>query len=82
MLLVTDTIANSIINPATNLNPGRVIALFCFCYEVCIAYLDRHPQSTFFDFLARLLSLFTQFLASSKFYEWLQNLGGWVRTPL
>lgn len=70
------------INLATNLNPGRVIALFCFCYEVCIAFLDQHSQSSFFDFLARLVSLFTQFLASSKFYEWLHKLGGWVSMPL
>ena len=65
---------------AQNINLGRIVVVFCYCYRVCKSFVQRAiDASSLLSFMASLASYFVLTLLKVKFYEWLEQQGGLVR---
>lgn len=68
--------------PAATINLGRIAALMAYCYQLCKTYIIRKManSSLIVSFMGLVSGWLFKFLIKAKFYEWLQNQGGWVST--
>lgn len=61
------------------INLGRIAALMAYCYQLCKTYIIRKManSSLIVSFMGLVSGWLFKFLIKAKFYEWLQNQGGW-----
>jgi hypothetical protein len=66
--------------PVAVINLGRIAALMAYCYQLCKTYIRRKMASTglIVSFMGLVSGWLFKFFLKAKFYEWLQNQGGWV----
>ncbi|PIK55027.1 putative apoptosis regulator BAX [Apostichopus japonicus] len=61
------------------INWGRIVALFCFAYQVCAKKFEMYMEKRFPNFpswLTKLITAVVKFLLY-KFADWIVNRGGW-----
>ena len=62
------------------INVGRIAALMAYCYHLVKVFIMEKVASSgvIFSFMCLVAGWLFKVFIKAKFYQWLQNQGGWV----
>ncbi len=63
---------------ARNVTFGGICAVFMYCYSIFKEFILANPSETIVPWLIELGTCLVVNFARAKFFEWLEQRGGWV----